>query len=245
MKAACKWMLLLVLFHLDVRVRADLSSPRNCWPVGGECAIQTSSPATFKHHDAVLNLGRESVLKRNAEENLNLIEGVIWVASESESVEFLLANGRLWVEPHSKLELVRTDRGFGLKVLEGLVRFQALESKETLLFPQAYQVHLGWMNSEGQAAVELPQSLSLVDWTRLFHHFYKELPPAELKAKLQKDLKSWQSRVEEATRLQQAHAERVIAEDREARQKAARAKARREAENRKLRALFRKKNHFD
>lgn len=240
--------LLISLFHLDVRLKAEvpLTLPANCWDRGGECLVKAKHEMTFLHGKAKFALAPETILRRMENENFNLLEGKIWLSAENAKLLFELPNGKLTLTPETKLLLVRNEEGVQIQVLEGLVEMRPLGLKpEVLNFPAGYCFDIGWMNSQGEVQVSLPRSLALTQWTSLFYHFYQDLSASQLKAKLEEKIGVWQHAVKTATELQSSLADRQITDAKARQQKLAQAKARKEAEDRELRALFRKKNYLE
>lgn len=243
-----KLLFLISLFHIDIRVNAEEFSalPSQCWIQGGECLVQTSKKQVLDHGKSRFELTSESLLRRLSNETFNLLEGNLYVDVEGRAVEFEFPNGKLRLEDSSKVGVSRSSEGVRVQVLEGLASFQPLgANSEVLNIPKAYLYEFGWMQSDGKLEISLPRSLTLQEWTSLFYVFNRQLPPSEVKKKLELDLSGWMKAVHQASSLQSDLATRQIAAAEERARRYARAKAQKEREQRELRALFRKKNYLE
>jgi hypothetical protein len=198
----------------------------------------------LNHGHASLVLLPQSLLNRTGQEAFDLLKGAVLVDSSERKLRFEFPHARLEVSPASKVKFLRKETGVEVQVLSGSLTAQAKGQREVLNFPAGYKANLEWLDARGEMKTDLPSSLTKGEWVTLFYDFYQDLPPSKIKERLAKDMRPWRQAVETASQIQGDYVRRELAAEKSRQEAAARRKAQIEAEDRKLRALFREKNYL-
>lgn len=238
-------MLILTLFFLDVRVRADNKSERDCWGKEIPCAVQA--------------VGRKRELKAGEDLTLVLAGGAL--AHQRDGTTIQLVDGRFYVEvkrpiafktPYATLTCTseckalinRKEKELSVKSLEGEWTLVRLGDAQVYFLSAGFHLTVGEVETNGLAQMEFPQSLAwaptILEWSKMYPR------SAEVfKSDAGRFRVAWKNAVENASVVHQQVAARAVASHEEG---LARERARRKAvekEEAALRELFRKKNGID
>ncbi len=238
-------MLILTLFFLDVRVRADNKSEVDCWGKEIPCAIQA--------------FGRKRELKAGDDLTLVLADGALVQQRDRMTVQ--LIDGRFYVEvkkpivfntPYATLTCVneckalidRKEKEISVKALEGEWNLRRLGDRRSYTLAAGFHLTVGEVETNGLAYMEFPQSLvwasTILEWSKMYPKSVELF-----KSDATRFRSNWKEAVESAAAVHEKVAARAVASHEEG---LAQERARRKAvekEEAGLRELFRKKNGID
>ena len=238
-------LLILTLFFLDVRVRADGKPKSDCWGKETPCAVQA--------------VGRKHELKAGEDLTLVLADGAL--AHQRDGATVQLVDGRFYVEvkkpilfktPYASLTCIseckalieRKEKEISVKSLEGEWSLRRTGDAQVYSLAAGFQLTVGEVEANGFAHMEFPQSLAwaptIFEWSKMYPRSAEVFKSDATRFRL-----AWKNAVESAAAVHQQVAARVVASHEEGlAQEWARRKAV-EREEAALRELFRKKNGID
>lgn len=233
-------LILLALFCVDVHVRAE----EVCWGKTLPCPVQAKEGLRkLEAKSLKLSLAQGSLLEQRDGQVIELINGQFYVATSSR-VKFQTPYGKVWCEDECKAIFERQVAHLTVRSLAGSWRVTRTGDAQVYVLGPGLQTRIGEVESEGRAAMEVPQSLPWSQTARLWAALYPG-DFKDFKAELAAFRELWRLGVESASANQERSAQRTIASFEQAQtQQRARQKAR-EQEDESLRQLFRQKNYVN
>lgn len=249
MSALIKAFILLSVFSVEVRIHAKgLTVASDCAPsdVGAQLdchAMNSSSRFIAKNYGAVsLVLAPQAVFS---------------MATKEAKIKWLKGEGVLKSQSEISIETsFGTARCFGacigaFKIEEDRLSFSALKGGWQLLgfgtknyFPlsEGGSIDIGLVTKDGASSWSQPYSLTKKSFDKLTEDFLKR---CLVKSEIEQVRNLWKDGVERYSQLYQDRAERSIASHEENLERIKRARARKQAEDKALRELFRRKTLLD
>lgn len=233
------------VFSVEVRVHADLLTfPAQCWGRDEVCGARNLS---HKVHTAVVDknkiaLSPQAVIKRHADNEYRLVEGKVLMRS-NRGPQWSFVYGEMACVHTCLAILVREEDSVRILALEGDVRVKRLGDGREYSLPGGHWTRLAGVQDDGKGLMDPPQSLPIQSTLKEFANLYSG-NWRQFRKEATRLVPLWTRRVEAASRLQKQQALRTIAsfEAERARELAERRK--KEAEDERLRAIFRDRNYF-
>ena len=262
MKKIARWFCMILVFCLDVHVKASenthknlkedsvkkisrsknsfLSEPKNCYGHFMPCALYLYTEGqTITMGTTQVSLPQGAFIIQKTEKKLRLVKGYVWIETqgpfvvESDYGKIRLKDSKALVRiRNERIELVSVNSNSYLEMFSG----------EKLLVPEGYENWMGGVTKSGKQFVGFPAAaniqLLLFELGRVYAGDQESL-----KEKLFIMRKAWKYAVSETGQRNLASIHKRIAEDLAAKQKYRLRRQRIEAENRQLRALFYRKTY--
>jgi len=235
--------LILSLFFIDVRVRAE-NSPGDCWGKRIPCAISAGEARReLRAGDFTLVLERGALVEQRDADLLQLVAGVFYLESKV-PLKFNTAYASFSCGKECKALAERDSDGLTLKSLHGEWIIRRIGDDQEYALKSGLQVRVSEVQTDGLAHMEFPQSLP---WDATVKQWGKFFPGTKqaFKPELKRFREEWRTAVELASLVHQHAASRTLAshEDQLAKERARRKAT--EKEEQELRSLFRQKNYID
>jgi hypothetical protein len=241
MKKIGRLILLMALFCVDVRVRAD--DLKDCWGKSIPCPVQALTGKRLVEVDNLkISMSANALLEQRSDDLIQLVRGDFYVET-AKPVKLQTPYGRFWCEGECKALFERDEREITIKNLQGRWLIQRTGETQTYALAPALQTWLGEVEPDGRAQMEFPQSLPWLQTTKLWAALYPG-DVGHLKTDLAQFRVVWHHAVESVSELHKTTAQREIASYRRTQdEERARQKAQ-EKEDESLRNLFRQKNYL-
>jgi len=242
-RAIARLALFILIFSLEIRVRAAIEEPALCWKSaeGGACAVRT---APGERLELALGSGRlvldgSTTLVRVKKGELKLLSGQVWARVDapltvgSEFGKLSIDHGEFWVSR-------ARDRVTGSAV-SGVLKMSPRGGGEELEIPPGLEnwlgkVQLGTRRAHTGVPMAIPFGQHLSRWARLYTggraQFAKEAEAFH---------ETWRQATAEAAGLHQELHARKMASIKEQQSKEAAARRKVEARNRELIEMFKRK----
>lgn len=237
--------LFVLVFSIDIRLRAEVQEPPSCWRGKGACAVRTADgerlPLSLEGGQVVLD-GATTLLRVKTGE-LRLLAGQAWfrvqgpVSVGSEFGEIFAEEGEFW--------LSRTSERMTVSAVSGSLKMKPRQgeglAEEELEIPQGLEnwvgrVKFGTQRAQTGVPTAIPFQAHLSRWARLYRggraQFIKE-------AEAFHDM--WLRATEEAAGVHQELFERKMASLREKQERDSEARKKVEARNHELIEMFKKR----
>lgn len=256
MKTALRLFLFILVFVLDVRVKADIvalpnarevaQEPDGCLLAASVCALKTTADEKFKLRlgESEVVLDASTAVIRQAENEVALLTGTIWVRSKGAFAvrtiygEVRAPQGEFWVQNSSGRTWVYAIEG--ALVLEP----RAGELANAIRLDPGEENWLGPVGLDGSGSSGVPRAIVPREHIRRWARLY-----AGTRKQFEQEVRTfhahWSRVLAGVAEYHQSRAEarRQWLEEEHAR--ALRIKAQEDARSAELRALFRKKNMLD
>ena len=262
MKKAARWLCVILVFCLDVHVRASestheninessvkkisrsknsfLSEPKNCYKHFMPCALYLYTKGqTITMGATRISLSRGTFVIQKTEKNLQLVKGYIWVEAQGPFV--VESNyGKVRLQGSNALVRIRNERIELVSVNSN--SYLEMFSGEKLLVPEGYENWMGGITKSGKQFIGFPAAaniqLLLSELGRVYFGDQKSL-----KEKLFIMREAWKNAVSETSQRNLASIHRVMAEDLAAKEQYRLRRQRIKVENQRLRTLFYRKTY--
>lgn len=238
MKYGIRFLIFLMAFQLEVRVRAAaeyIEQPARCLQSQEACSIQSVGEAFHLEQNSLkLHAQPGSLLVRHSLQNWRLVKGVMWIERADDiEVETLYGNirsskGGFWILDQGDQVLVRN---IGAQVE---VR---LRDGKALSLPEGFQFWMKGLNSAGVSEYGMLEPIDVADHLVRWNSLYRGSKESFVKeAQLLKQ--QWPLWVEKGSLIYQSLAERNIASVFEKRKQEKASQVRLIEERRRMKQLF-------
>jgi len=241
MKKWFRLFLFLMAFQMEVRVRASgdvLEQPSACLRSQESCAVQVTGAGFHLVREAMkIHATESSTLMRLSEKQWRLVRGALWVekgpALEVETLYGTLQAplGQYWVIDQGDKVLVRNINA-SLQV--------TLRDGKTLEIPEGFEVWIAGINSKGVAEYGMIQPIDMKSHLPLWNSLYRGSKQDFIKEVVALR-ENWGDLTAKSSLLYKTLVQREIASEREKREAAERIRARKQAEDRRIKELYRQR----
>ncbi len=233
-------------FSLEVTVRAQefiTQEPLKCLArATSVCAIENSSSIGFevKMGSSTLILDQGAAIIRQADDELRLIKGTIWIKAAS-TIRIRSEFGEIANSEPGDFWISRTSEVMTGSAISTPLQLSPRASKDTLEVAPGLQNTIGAIGFDGQATTSIPLPIPFKDhilrWARLYHG-----PKKQFESEVAEFHDRWLKASETAADISQTLYERQVASVENAKAARAAQVKKANAENNELRSLFRKRS---
>lgn len=237
MNRAVRILLFLMAFQMEVRVRASgdlLTEPVGCLQNENACFLQSTSIFHYEKDGLQLHADEGTALSRVDEKQWTFLKGVLWVEKGKDLRistlygSFSAPVGSYWLLDQGDRLLVR-NMNADLSI--------HLRSGKTLNLPEGFEVWISGINAQGQSDYGVLRPIDMQAHLSLWNKLYRG-SKEEFVAEVRRFKDNWGDLVEKSSRIYQKVIDRRLASVAEQERLIRERKAREEAENRRIKALF-------
>jgi hypothetical protein len=234
-----------LVFTVEIQIHATtsfwLSEPVRCVPGNRGCVyLSRQSKSTLTWDGTEISAASGTVLTWHDSSTLELVRGSALLRID-EGVTAKLASAQF--SGHGEVLVQRANGLSEIVCLRGELRIRLLGVKEEIILPAGFRVQVGPVTRDGVAEMEIPLTAPMTPTIRRWWDHYAGTKQAFLP--LAKEfMGSVTANVEKASAWHYQLVQRQVASQREADRLERERRLRLEAENKKLRALFRKLNYL-
>lgn len=257
MKSVAKILILILVFSVEVSVRATTTQeqiqpenliqfPEGCWQKSERCAIEnkTNKVLTWPEKKVNLFLSTNSVVAKKTEQKFLLVSGRLYVQCK-QAVEVKTSFLVVDCPEGSEFLIEQEKQQTKVTALNANLKLEAKgPSKEVILLQPGMLIEVGPVAKMGYSTVSFPRSVPLpwliLTWASAFDGG-KDL----LREKIATLLPVWKEQVESISSYNALVYNREVASHEEQLRQEQERRKKVEAENKKMRDLFKKKNYLD
>ena len=233
----------LIASTLEVRVKAkNIDLPASCSTGSGSCAIlfkerRLNSIELYK--GTVKATDGSSLIKIN-ENQVRIIRGEFYVEANDPEIVIQSLYGEVRVKNGAAL-LLADNQKIEFYSLKGVVTYQPRGENLVHTLPVGLTTNFSYITSQGVAQTAFPRLAVVKKLVENWSPFYLRSEKEQFKADMRKYMESWSHFSSEVGPWYQEVVEREIASLQAEREREARLKAQEDAENSKMRSLFRER----